>query len=60
MLDRWNVEMVKVLKDPAVKDQLTKHGLSGHPTTRAELSDFMHKESVKWEKVVRERKITAN
>ncbi|MBI2772223.1 MAG: tripartite tricarboxylate transporter substrate binding protein [Burkholderiales bacterium] len=58
MQERWNQEIVKVLNDPAIKDALTKHGLSAHPTTRAELLDFMQKESVKWEKIVRERKIT--
>jgi tripartite-type tricarboxylate transporter receptor subunit TctC len=57
MLDRYNVEIVKVLNDPGVRDALTKHGLSAHPTTRAELTDFMQKESVKWEKIVRERNV---
>ncbi len=58
MLERWNLEIVKVLNDPSIRDALTKHGLSAHPTTRAELLDFMQKESVKWEKIVKERKIT--
>ena len=57
LLDRYNLEIVKVLNDPAIREALTKHGLSAHPTTRAELNDFMHKESVKWEKIVRERNI---
>lgn len=60
LLDRWNVEIVKVLKDPGVIDALTKHGLSAHPTTRAELTDFMRKESTQWGTIVRERKITAS
>jgi tripartite-type tricarboxylate transporter receptor subunit TctC len=59
ILDRWNQEVVKVLKDPEVRDALTKHGLTPHPTTRAELTDFMTKESTKWGAIVRERKITA-
>jgi tripartite-type tricarboxylate transporter receptor subunit TctC len=59
ILDRWNQEVVKVLKDPEVRDALTKHGLTPHPTTRAELTDFMTKESAKWGAIVRERKITA-
>ena len=59
ILDRWNQEVVKVLKDPEVRDALAKHGLTPHPTTRAELTDFMTKESVKWGAIVRERKITA-
>src|SRR5687768_6537660 len=28
ILDRWNVEIVKVLNDPSVKDALNKHGLT--------------------------------
>jgi len=59
ILDRWNVEIVKVLNDPGVKDALNKHGLTPQPTTRPELTAFMRAESDKWGKVVRERKITA-
>ena len=59
ILDRWNAEIVKVLKDPSIREGLTKHGLTPHPTTRAELTDFMKKESNKWGAIVRERKITA-
>jgi tripartite-type tricarboxylate transporter receptor subunit TctC len=59
ILDRWNQEVVKVLNDASVREQLTKLGLTPHPTTRAELTDFMQKESAKWGAVVRERKITS-
>jgi len=59
ILDRWNQEVVKVLNDREVREALTKHGLTPHPTTRAELTDFMQKESAKWGAIVRERKITA-
>lgn len=58
LLDRWNQEVVKVLNDPGVRDSLTKLGLTPHPTTRAELTEFMKKESTKWGAIVRERKIT--
>jgi tripartite-type tricarboxylate transporter receptor subunit TctC len=58
ILDRWNQEIVKVLNDPGVRAELNKHGLTPHPTTRAELTDFMQKESTKWGAIVRERKIT--
>lgn len=58
LLDRWNQEIVKVLNDPEVKDSLQKHGLTPHPTTRAELAEFMRKESSQWGQIVRERKIT--
>jgi len=60
ILDRWNVEIVKVLNDPSVKDALNTHGLTPQPTTSAELTTFMKKEDAKWSAVVRERKITAN
>ena len=59
-LDRWNVEIVKVLNDPEVKQALEAHGLTPQPTTRAELTDFMKKEDAKWSAIVRERKIQAN
>jgi tripartite-type tricarboxylate transporter receptor subunit TctC len=58
ILDRWNQEIVKVLNDPAVRAELARHGFTPQPTTRAELTDFMHKESAKWGAIVRERKIT--
>jgi tripartite-type tricarboxylate transporter receptor subunit TctC len=57
LLDRWNQEIVKVLNDREVSEALGKHGLSPHPTTRAELTEFMQKESAKWGAIVRERKI---
>lgn len=57
LLDRYNTEIVKVLNDPGIREALAKHGLSAHPTTRAELAEFMQKESAKWEKVVKERNI---
>jgi tripartite-type tricarboxylate transporter receptor subunit TctC len=58
ILDRWNLEVVKVLNEPAVRDALTKHGLTPHPTTRPELTEFMRKESAQWGQIVRDRKIT--
>lgn len=57
LLDRYNQEIVKVLRMPEVRDYLTKHGLAPHPTTRAELTEFMRKESTQWGAIVRERKI---
>ena len=58
ILDRWNAEITKVLRDPAVRDDLIKHGVTPHPTTRAELTEFMRKESAQWGAIVRERRIT--
>jgi tripartite-type tricarboxylate transporter receptor subunit TctC len=59
LLDRWNQEIVKVLNDPSIREQLSKHGLTPHPTSRTELADFIRKESTKWGTIVRERKITS-
>lgn len=59
LLDRWNQEIVKVLNEPGVRDALGKLGLTAHPTSRVELTEFMKKESTKWGAIVRDRKITA-
>lgn len=60
LLERWNLEIVKVLNDPGVKDALNKHGLSPQPTSRAEMTAFMKKEYEQWGKVVRERKLSGD
>jgi tripartite-type tricarboxylate transporter receptor subunit TctC len=60
ILERWNVELVKVLKSPDVVEQLNKHGLTPLPGTPAELASYMAKESANWGRVIRERKITTN
>ena len=60
VLDRWNRELVKALNSPDVKEELLKRGLIPTPTTREELGRTIASESIAWEKVVRERKITAN
>ena len=60
LLDRWNQEIVKVLNDAGVKEALTKHGLTPQPTTRAELTAFMKKESSQWAAIIKERKLTAD
>ena len=60
ILERWNRELVKALDSPDVKEELLKRGLIPSPTTREELGRTIVSESVVWEKVVRERKITAN
>ena len=59
ILDRWNVEIVKVLKSPDVVEQLNSHGLTPLPGTRNELATYMAKETATWGRVIRERKITA-
>ena len=60
ILDRWNTEIVKVLKDPSVEKALSAHGLTPQPTSRAEFAAFMKKENEQWGRLVKERKIVSN
>jgi len=60
ILDRWNLELVKVLNTPEVKDALVKHGLTPAPGTREDLARYMASESATWGRIIRERKITAD
>jgi tripartite-type tricarboxylate transporter receptor subunit TctC len=57
ILDRWNVEIVKAIQDPAVNKMLTEYGLTPQPTTRQELAAFIKKEYDQWGAVVRERNL---
>ena len=58
VLDRWNTEIVKVLKSPDVVKQLNDHGLTPMPNSREELAKYMAKESAVWGRLIREKKIT--
>jgi tripartite-type tricarboxylate transporter receptor subunit TctC len=58
VLDRWNLELVKVLKSPDVVEALNSHGLTPLPGTRDELAKYMEKETLTWGRIIRERKIT--
>lgn len=60
LLDRWNTELVKVLKSADVMEQLNSHGLTPMPSSREEFAKYMEKESQTWGRVIRERKITAD
>jgi tripartite-type tricarboxylate transporter receptor subunit TctC len=57
ILDYWNRELVKVLKDPDVRAKLMQDGLDPMPGTREELARYIDRETEKWGKVVREAKI---
>lgn len=59
ILDFWNREIVKVLKDPQVSGELAKQGLEPAPGTREEFTRYIDRENEKWSRVVREAKITA-
>jgi tripartite-type tricarboxylate transporter receptor subunit TctC len=59
VLERWNVELVKVLSAPDVVEQLNKHGLVPMPGSRDDLARYMAKETATWGRIIRERKISA-
>jgi tripartite-type tricarboxylate transporter receptor subunit TctC len=59
ILDFWNREIVKALKDPEVSAALMKQGLEPMPGTRDELARYIDKENATWSKVVRDARITA-
>ena len=59
LLDRWNLELVKVLNAPDVREQLNKHGLTPQPGTRDELARYIASESATWGRIIKDRKITA-
>ena len=59
LLDRWNLELVKVLNAPDVREQLNKHGLTPQPGTREDLARYIASESATWGRIIKDRKITA-
>ena len=59
LIDFWNREIVRVLKDPEVSKELAKHGLEPQPGTPEELARYIEVETEKWGRVVRAAKITA-
>ena len=58
VLDRWNTELVKVLKSPDVAEALNRHGMPAQPGTREELAREIERETATWGRVIRDRKIT--
>jgi tripartite-type tricarboxylate transporter receptor subunit TctC len=59
LLDRWNHELVKVLKSPDIREQLLQRGLEPMPGTREDLAAYIRKETEVWGKVIKAAKITA-
>ena len=59
IIDFWNRELVKALRDPWVKGELDKQGLEPAPSTPEELAKYMDSEYQKWGKLVHDAHITA-
>jgi tripartite-type tricarboxylate transporter receptor subunit TctC len=60
IVERWNRELVKILKDPAVRDALLAQGMEPAPGTREALAATIRREYDTWARVVKEANITAN
>ena len=60
IVDRWNRELVKILKDAAVREALLAQGMEPAPGTREELAATIKREYDTWARVVKEANITAN
>lgn len=58
ILERWNQELVKVLKDKEVLLVLNEHGLFPMPGSRDDLKNYMAKESRTWSKIIKDKQIT--
>ncbi len=56
-LDRWNTEIVKVLRSPDVVEQLNTHGLTPQPGTREELGKTIRAEYATYGRVIKQRNI---
>ena len=59
IVDYWHRELLKVLNDPAIREELARHGLEPQPGTPEELVRYIDTETEKWGKVVRQANIKA-
>jgi len=53
VVTRANAEVVRILKEPAVRDKLSHQGADPVGSTPEELADYMRAETAKWAPVVR-------
>lgn len=60
IVDKLNVEIVRIMHMPAVVDRLAPDGTLAIGGTPEEFAAFIKSEQVKWSKVVREANITIN
>lgn len=58
IVKKLNTEVVRVLKDPKVKELLLKQGAEPAPSSPEEFDAFVRKERERWARVIRDSKIT--
>jgi tripartite-type tricarboxylate transporter receptor subunit TctC len=54
VIARLNMELVRIVRDPAVLERLKGDGVTGTGSTPQELAEYLKSESAKWGKVVRD------
>lgn len=54
VVNKLNAEMTKILNDAEFRNSMSKMGVDPMPSTPEQFSDFMHKETVRWAKLVKE------
>ena len=59
VIERLNVELMAILKDPAVNANLTRQMFDITPSTPAEFAQFIDSESRKWARVIKDNGIKA-
>ena len=58
ILEKWNQELVKVLKDKEVVQALNEHGLFPMPGSRDDLKNYISREAKIWGKIIKDKHIT--
>lgn len=58
-IERLNLELMAILRDPAVSANLTRQMFDITPSTPAEFAQFIDSESRKWAKVIKDNSIKA-
>jgi tripartite-type tricarboxylate transporter receptor subunit TctC len=59
IVDRWNRELVNILKDPAVRQALHAQGMEPSPSSREAIAAYIKREYDTWGKVVKTAGIKA-
>lgn len=59
LIKRLNAEFHRALTDPETRDALLVQGLEPSPTTPEQLGAYIKTEIAKWQKLIRERRLTA-
>jgi tripartite-type tricarboxylate transporter receptor subunit TctC len=60
IIDKLNIEVVKALNSPEVRERMAKEGAEAIPSTPAEFAAFQKAEVTKWAKVVKDSGATAD